>query len=82
MHILSPRPEVPFPNLSFDVICDKVKATKSPSWIHGNPIGYYGGGGNHSCNLNTRVTGIVTKAAAAVTGLNLSKIRHSKASNS
>jgi hypothetical protein len=74
IHLLSPRPEVPFPNLRFHDVCDNVMATKSPTWSHGNL--------NHPCNLNTRVRLMVIKVASAVKGLNLSKTKQGKASHS
>jgi hypothetical protein len=66
--LFSPRPEVPFPQLSFDTVCDKVRTLKSPVWA---PSHTY----EHGCNLNTAVQEVIKKAKAAVIGLDMDSLK-------
>jgi hypothetical protein len=70
MGFLSPRPQIPFVELSFNVLCDKVASLQSPVWYqtHRHQHAY--------CSLKDKVREIVTAATTAVTGLNLKKMKN------
>jgi hypothetical protein len=70
--LLSPRPEVPFLEVSFEVICEKLRNVKSPVWTKHDD--YYNRSA-HGCNLNMAVQGVITTAEAAVVGLDIISLK-------
>lgn len=85
MTLLFPRPQVPFPKLSFGDLYNTVNSMQSPIWSecsrnsgrlnYGSPRA---GKSLHGCNLRSTVVSIVADAAIAVSGLNLSEMKTSK----
>jgi hypothetical protein len=71
MKLYPSRPEVHIDKLSFNSLCEMLRNTQSPSWCD-----YYGG--EHVCNLNTTVVGIVDAATAGATGLDLMEIKQGR----
>jgi hypothetical protein len=67
-NLYSPRPEVPFPQLSFDIICENVRALKSPVWATSHSF-------EHGCSLNTAVQEVIKKAKSAVIGLDMVSLK-------
>jgi hypothetical protein len=69
MGFLSPRPQIPFVELSFNGLCDKVTSFQTPVWYqsYNHPHTY--------CSLKDKVREIVTAATTAVTKLNLKKMK-------
>jgi hypothetical protein len=69
MGFLSPRPQIPFVELSFNGLCDKVTSFQSPVW-------YQSYGYEHAyCSLTDKVREIVTAATTEVTGLDLKEMK-------
>ncbi|KAJ8117716.1 hypothetical protein OPT61_g1148 [Boeremia exigua] len=79
----SPRPEIPFHDTSFSIICDKVKGVQSPVWTdssaHERNYNYkynYGySKDRHECDLRDAVVKIVDTATAGVMGLKSGDMR-------
>jgi hypothetical protein len=71
LDLMSPRPEVPFPGLSFKRTCELVGAMQSQWW-------YCSSGGytrSHSCTLNAATKTLIEDVSTAVGGLNLSDLK-------
>jgi hypothetical protein len=72
---LSPRPEYPFMGISLNRVCNGGGRAENPNWWHrrGHYNGYYGSEGfeAHSCNLDSKINGVVQNAMAEVKGLKL-----------
>jgi hypothetical protein len=67
--LLSPRPQIPFVELSFNGLCDKVTSFQSPVWCHAYSY-------EHAyCSLSDKAREIVTAATTEVIGLNLRKMK-------
>jgi hypothetical protein len=66
--LLSPRPEVPFPDQNFSGICDKVRRMKSVPW---HDLTYSSYGAQHGCTLSTTLTAIVGSIVIDTIGLRL-----------
>ncbi|RYO65256.1 hypothetical protein AA0113_g5273 [Alternaria arborescens] len=71
LNFMSPRPEVPFPGLSFDRTCELVGAMQSPWWYSAN--GSYSRA--HSCTLNAAMKTLIEDVSTAVGGLNLGDLK-------
>jgi hypothetical protein len=69
MGFLSPRPQIPFVELSFNGLCDKVASLQSPVWYqsHRHQHAY--------CSLEDKVREIVTAVTIEVTGLDLKEMK-------
>jgi hypothetical protein len=63
-----PRPEIPFPGLSFDALCGQVQDMKTPRWFYGHR--------QHPCNLNTVTTTLIAEVSSTIRGLQLGDIKH------
>lgn len=75
--LISPRPEIPFQDMSFDKLCANVRKMKSPTWHeeYSRNYGYYN---DESCNLKTAVTAVVENIDSTVTGLDLVSLKARK----
>jgi hypothetical protein len=69
MEFLSPRPQIPFVELSFDGLCDKLMSLQSPVWYRANRYAH------NCCDLTDKVREIVTAATTEVTGLDLKEMK-------
>jgi hypothetical protein len=68
MGLNSPRPQAPFTKLSFNVVCARLRSTKSPGWAV-QDMSY--NSSLAACNLKTTVVEIVNGTAVSETGLDL-----------
>jgi hypothetical protein len=68
MSLYSPRPQVPFPGLSLNGLCNNLRNIQSPSWNNNYR--------HHGCNLMSVVTGIVN--AATTDGLSITEMKKDK----
>jgi hypothetical protein len=66
--LLSPRPQIPFVELSFNGLCDKVTSLQFPVWLQRDRY-------RHACNLRIKVGEIVIAVTNQVTGLSLKKMK-------
>lgn len=76
--LISPRPEIPFKDMSFEKLCGDVREMKSLAChkqYGKNGRNYYS---QDSCNLKAAVTAIVENVDRAVTGLNLVSLKAHK----
>ncbi|CAN9267634.1 unnamed protein product [Alternaria alternata] len=71
LELMSPRPEVPFPGLSFNRTCELVGAMQSRWWYSDN--GSYSRA--HSCTLNAVMKTLIEDVSTAVGGLNLGDLK-------
>jgi hypothetical protein len=65
-HLLSPRPAIPFPGLSFAEIAESVRAFRSPRWWS-----QYGTRSRHNCSLDADLNSIVDSVENSMGGLTL-----------
>lgn len=72
--LLSPRPEVPFPQLSLHSICGKIRTLKSPVWAAASQDNYYYNQ-QHGCKLDNPIAAVITSAEAAVFGLDIVSLK-------
>lgn len=71
LELMLPRPEVPFPGLSFNRTCELVGAMQSRWWYSAN--GSYSRA--HSCTLNAAMKALIQEVSTAVGGLNLGDLK-------
>jgi hypothetical protein len=71
---LSPRPEIPFPDMSLNNLCDRIQRTRSSSWWYRKDTYGRTQYESHPCGLGSQIGGIVQNAMAKVNGLKLQGI--------
>jgi hypothetical protein len=68
--LYQPRPEVPFPDMSFGTLCAQVKLMKNTCWSReGSYLA-------HSCNLRDAMNTVIADASSGVSGLDLNFIKN------
>jgi hypothetical protein len=72
--LLSPRPEVPFPNYSFDGICSKLRTFKSPSWAEPDSYNNHDHG-QQDRGLCEAVDKVIAHAVPTARGLNIASLK-------
>ncbi|KAI4679832.1 hypothetical protein J4E81_010236 [Alternaria sp. BMP 2799] len=70
MGLDQPRPEIPFRDLSFSVLCDRLQNMDSAQWMPS--IGY----DYHPCNLQAELEHLTTDVSGSIRGLSLSEVKH------
>lgn len=65
-----PRPEIPFPGLSFITICEQVRAMRSLRWYS-----VYKSRDSHPCILSASMATLIKDVSDAVGGLNLGDLK-------
>ncbi|KAH8625721.1 hypothetical protein IG631_19600 [Alternaria alternata] len=69
LNLYQPRPEIPFPNLSFNDLCERVRGIRSAHWAP--EMTYH----RHSCTLNAAMEILIEDVSTAVGGLNLGDLK-------
>lgn len=69
LNLYQPRPEVPFPSLSFKDLCNRVRGIRPACWA---PEGHYH---SHSCTLDAAMETLIEDVSTAVGGLNLGDLK-------
>jgi hypothetical protein len=66
-----PRPEIPFPGLSFIALCGQVRAMRSPRWYSTG----HKSRDSHPCILSASMATLIKDVSDAVGGLNLRDLK-------
>jgi hypothetical protein len=73
--LYQPRPEVPFPDVSFGTLCAQVKLMENTCWS--SEGSYYSRSyDEHSCNLKDAMNTLIADALSGVSGLDLKFIKN------
>jgi hypothetical protein len=66
-----PRPEIPFPGLSFITLCGQVRDMRSPRWYSSG----YNSRGSHPCVLSESMAALIKDVSDGVGGLNVGDLK-------
>ncbi|KAF1833346.1 hypothetical protein BDW02DRAFT_500813, partial [Decorospora gaudefroyi] len=72
MALFDPRPEIPFPGLSFNQICTRFQKIKTLRWIP------EGGSYYHECTLDAVMASMVAEGSTATAGLDWDRLKYGK----
>lgn len=81
--VLSPRPEIPFTNISFEGLCSDVRKFKNCDQNSGCNGGYYNSDYSHYrsnvlCDVTAAVAKVIDNVSKTVVGFQLQSLKTSK----
>jgi hypothetical protein len=69
--LYQPRPNIPFPRLSFITLCEQVREMRCPRWYSSG----YNSRGSHPCTLSESMATLIKDVSDGVGGLNVGDLK-------